>query len=969
MKDAQPLLYLASQSPRRREILTDMRVPFRVVGSSYEERLKQKVLPTELALEHAEGKARQGQVPEKARFVMGADTVVVCAGRILGKPRDEKAAVAMIQLLSGQLNEVITGVALLDRETGILTRAAAHSWVAIKKMNHEECLNYVHSSHPYDKAGGYAIQGKPRIARRIRGSYSNIVGCPRELVRRLLKQAGFFCFVGLLWAHTASAQTLYLGDSPQDTANGLCVGSHCDGRSGSPCDDENNKFSQACRNHDGVSAQGTGSGESARVRSAHTEASLVSEYTAVQPGKLVRVALRLQTDPDWHTYWSNSGDSGLATSLHWTLPEGFSAGPIQWPYPSLIRQDPLVTYGYHGEVWLFTTLQVPEHLNIGSRVILHAKADWLECEVPCLPGRANLSLELVVGSESNGSPEWQNGAAAFLAKIPKAVPGVFLTFEQSADALILKSNLLADEAYFFAHDGELFEHAALQGLSRDESGMVLKVQRSRLKPGLLQTLTGVLVVTAGGQKQAYEVNLTEKTELKPVPVPVWEAAPVPEPALEKKEASIQPKTLVVKPLERLSLAAALFFAFLGGLILNLMPCVLPVLSLKILGFVTQRGDAKQLRAHGLIWTLGVLVSFWLLSGIMLALRWGGSSLGWGFQLQAPGMVAALAVIFLLLTLNMAGFFEVGLLLTRYGGKVLKSGEKNGQAFAAGVLAVVAATPCTAPFMGAAMGYALTQPVPVVLAIFTSLGLGMAFPFLVLAFAPGGLKFLPKPGSWMNTFKKILALPLGLTVVWLLWVLVIQVSHPVLVGILAALALTAFSALQYGRLHPSALTGDPSARRKSRCFLALLSAGVGLTIGMASQGSLVSEGPGPLSRGLAPSEQSGVQWQVFSREEIDRLVQEGKPVFIDFTARWCLSCQVNDRLVFQTQEVADAFQARGIHAFKADWTSKDVLIAKALANYGRASVPLYVFYDGKSRTPRFLPEVLTVHLVLKALKES
>jgi MAF protein len=930
MKTPKNLLYLASQSPRRREILTHMKVLFQVVGSSYEERLKQTVLPHELALEHAEGKARNAQVPRKARFVMGADTVVACAGRILGKPRDEKAAVAMIQLLSGRLNEVVTGIALLDRETGILTRAASHSLVSIKKMDAEQCLNYVRSSHPYDKAGGYAIQGQPRIARRVRGSYSNIVGFPRELVRKLLKQAGFFGIALVLI--------------------------------------------QACLQAPAAAA------ESVKVRSEHTEVSLISEFTAVQPGKPLRVALKLKSDPDWHTYWINSGDSGLATSIRWILPEGFSAGPIEWPYPSVIRQDPLVTYGYHGETWLFTTLQVPGSLTPGSKVVVRAEADWLECEIPCLPGQAELSLDLNVQAAAQVSPAWQQGATQFLGQLPQAAPAGYLAFEQNDKILILKSNLLAQDAYFFPYDGELLDHAAPQILRTGESMLTLEIQRSRLKPGLVERLAGVLVLTAKGQKQAYEVNLTDKDVLRPVyAVPptkpsalqtkptlketpqlsrVQELAAAPQSVVQSKPFAIQ------EPQKPISLMLALAFAFLGGLILNLMPCVLPVLSLKILGFVTQRGHPGELRAHGLIWTLGVLVSFWLLSGILLALRWGGSSLGWGFQLQSPGMVAALAVVFLLLTLNLAGFFEVGLLLTRFGGRSSKSGEKNGQAFAAGVLAVVAATPCTAPFMGAAMGYALTQPVAVVFAIFTSLGLGMAFPFLVLAFVPGGLKFLPKPGPWMNTFKKVLALPLGLTVVWLLWVLAVQVEVSARLWSAGFLLAAALAAISYGRVHPSALAGVPAARRKSGLFLILLILAAALTVWSAERGVKIQ----PESDGIKATT-PGVPWRVYAREEADRLVREGRPVFINFTARWCLSCQVNDRLVFRSREVADAFRARGIQAFKADWTSKDAVIAQALAGYGRASVPLYVFYNGQSKNPRFLPEVLTTRLVLEALEEK
>jgi len=915
-------LYLASQSPRRHEILTRMKIPFHVAASDYQERLKQKVLPSELALEHAEGKARQARVPKNARFVMGADTVVACAGRILGKPRDEKAAVAMIQLLAGRVNEVVTGIALLDRETGILTRAASHSWVSIQKMNVKQCADYVRSSHPYDKAGGYAIQGKPRIARRVRGSYSNIVGFPRELVRKLLKQAGFF--LGVIFLLSA----------------GL--------------------------------SQSAEAAESARVRSEHTEASLISEWTAAVPGQPLRVALRLRMDPKWHTYWINSGDSGLATALQWNLPEGFSAGLIEWPYPDAIRQDPLVTYGYHGEVWLFTTLQVPSGLNLGDKVTLRVKADWLECEVPCIPGQAELSLELKTAASAEISAEWQEGAADFLTKLPQPAPSGLFTFEQREDFLMLTGSLSASEAYFFPYDGELFEHAAPQLLKREEGGFTLKLQRSRLRPGLAQSLDGVLLIKTSDQKQAYVLNLTEESRPQPLvsrPVDLQaESQPILDeaPQDQKRIAPAEPPEMIkAREAERkpLALLPALAFAFLGGLILNLMPCVLPVLSLKILGFVTQRGHPGELRAHGLIWTLGVLVSFWLLSGLMLALRWGGSSLGWGFQLQAPGMVAALAVVFLLLTLNMAGFFEVGLLLTRFAGKTSKTGEKNGQAFAAGVLAVVAATPCTAPFMGAAMGYALTQPVPVVFAVFTFLGLGMAFPFLLLAFAPGGLKFLPKPGPWMNTFKKILSLPLGLTVLWLVWVLSGQLEPAALGWTAGFLLAAALSAILYGRVHPFALAGDTGARWKSRFFLLLLVCAVALTVGSAVKG-LQAQPSGQ----MLPAKQ-GVAWRTFAREETERLAADGKPVFINFTARWCLSCQVNDRLVFQTQEVADAFLARGIQAFKADWTSRDTEIARALAAYGRASVPLYVFYDGKKTAPKFLPEVLTPKLVMEALEES
>ncbi len=908
------LLYLASQSPRRRQLLTRMGVPFRVVPSRYEERLRQGVDPAVLALEHAEGKARHAVLPRGARFVLGADTVVACAGRLLGKPRNERDALAMIRFLAGRKNEVITGLALLDLQTGILTRSASRSIVKIKKMNASERLAYVRSAaHPYDKAGGYAIQGSPRIARRVSGSYSNIIGFPRELMRRLLKQAGLF-LLGLFLIQAGPETVL------ADTMAGP-------------------------------------------VRSAHTEAALVSETNGIQPGGMLRVALRLRMDPQWHTYWINPGDSGLGTSLRWTLPESFSAGSIQWPFPEIIRRPPLATYGYENEVWLFTEITAPAYLKTGENILIRVRADWLECAEPCLPGRAEFSLELPVLEQPAANPAWDQGALPFLARLPQPLPPEVFSFEQTEGALILKisprlfpSPQAVEDAYFFPWDSELIEHAAPQTLTQTPAAYSLEIPRSRLKPGLVEELAGVLVLTIDGKKQAYEVSLTEKDLLQDIK-PQASVVAIHELPL-RDDAKKIPFAASVRA-KSTSFWVVLAFAFLGGLILNLMPCVLPVLSLKILGFVSQRHEPEKLRTHGLIWTGGVLVSFWLLSAAMLVLRWGGSSLGWGFQLQSPVIVTALLLIFALLTLNLAGFFEVGLLLTRFGGTARP--EKNGQAFAAGVLAVAAATPCAAPFMGAAIGYALTQPVPVVFAVFTFLGLGMAFPFLLLSFVPRALGFLPKPGPWMNTFKKVLALPLGLTTVWLGWVLAVQVDAAALKWIFGAILSCAAAAILYGRFQHAGYRGKAGAHRLSGMALAALVAGAAATLWLAHQ----TARPQP----AAAKETGGIAWKTFSREEVSRLVQEGRPVFIDFTARWCLSCQVNDRLVFQTPRVAQAFQEKGISVFKADWTSKDTAIAEALAGYGRASVPLYVLYDGKNPAPRFLPEVLTPGLVIEALEKD
>lgn len=894
---SRPVLYLASQSPRRRDILTRMKVPFHVVPSNYREYLRQNTAPGALALEHAEGKARRAVVPAKARFVMGADTVVACAGRLLGKPANEKEALAMIRLLSGRTNEVVTGIALLDLKTGIMTRAAACSYVKIKKMNAAQQKAYVRNSHPYDKAGGYAIQGGPRIARRIRGSYSNIVGFPRELVRKLLKQAGFFLLVlGLLQSGTTAVRADILA-GPE--------------------------------------------------RSEHTEASLIPETNGIAPGQKLRVALRLRMDEHWHTYWLNSGDSGLATTIRWTLPEGFEAGPIQWPWPQIIRQPPLATYGYENEIWLFSDIQAPAVIDSGQNIVLKARVNWLECEVPCLPGQARFSLDLPVVDDPAANPVWDKGAADFLNRLPLPAPEASVSAEQTQNRinvffdlhrLGLPEEAALKQAYFFPDDSEWIEHAALQSLEKTSPGQYrLTLERSRLRPELLENLSGYLWIETGSVTQAYSVRTA--------------------PALSESSA---PESPAVNPLPQnpggLGLLAALIFAFLGGLILNLMPCVLPVLSLKLLSFASHRDEAAALRRHSLVWTLGVLVSFWILCVLMLALRWGGSSLGWGFHLQSPVIVTALLLIFLLLTLNLSGFFEIGLLLTRFSGPSGK-GHKVSEAFFSGVLVVVAATPCTAPFMGAAIGYSLAQPLPVVLAVFSFLGLGMAFPFLALSFIPGGIRFLPRPGAWMNTLKKVLSVPLALTVLWLAWVLAVQIDGVSLAAVFGFAAFAGISAVVYGRTQTG--RGAPWLRPVSLGLIIIFSAA-------ALAGASRAAKPGFEKQ---PVKTEGVEWQTYSREALEAARSAGSPVFINFTARWCLSCQANDRLVFRSPKIGEAFKQRGIQAFKADWTLKDREITEALDSYGRASVPLYVYYHGQAQEPEIWPELLTIGFVLDQLKKD
>jgi thiol:disulfide interchange protein DsbD len=407
----------------------------------------------------------------------------------------------------------------------------------------------------------------------------------------------------------------------------------------------------------------------------------------------------------------------------------------------------------------------------------------------------------------------------------------------------------------------------------------------------------------------------------------------------------------------ISLWQALLFAFLGGIILNLMPCVLPVLSLKIMGFVNQaQEEGRSPLAHGLVFTLGVLVSFWSLVGLLLGLQAGGQQLGWGFQLQSPVFLIVLSTFMFLFGLNMLGVFEIGTSLTRVNTSRLTGGW--GGSFFSGVLATVVATPCTAPFMGSALGFSLTQPPHISLLIFTFLGLGMAAPYLVLSASPALLRFVPKPGPWMETLKQVMGFLLLGTVVWLMWVLGVQAGTHAVTALAGALLLISIGAWVIGRW--GSLSAAASRRTVAYLVAILLIAG-----GVATAVLGVRMGSPSVSE---TARQGSIAWQPFSPEKLAELRAADKPVFIDFTAAWCLSCQVNEQVAFSSEEVQRKFSQLGIVPLKADWTSRDGAITRALAEHGRNSVPLYVLYGTGDQPPIILPEILSPGIVLDALKQ-
>jgi thiol:disulfide interchange protein len=670
----------------------------------------------------------------------------------------------------------------------------------------------------------------------------------------------------------------------------------------------------------------------APASSKNVKASLLSESASLRPGQPVTLGLRLSMADGWHTYWKNPADSGLPTKLKWSLPEGFAAGEIAWPHPERISAPPLMSYGYEDEVVLPVVVTVPAGLPVGQPVRLSARADWLECKEICLPGKADLELTLPVAADAPPPSEHAPLFAASRARMPgdAAAWKVRALAAPGRHVLAFAAPAAPKDVYFFSDVPQVVEYAAPQKLAKTADGYTLELTPAGNGPKA-ERLTGVLVAEGSGQPVAVAIDAA----LEPVA-----SVPAGTPVGGAPSGLLRP----------------LLFAFLGGLILNLMPCVLPVLSLKVMGFVRQAGETRVFR-HGLAFTAGVLASFWAVAGLLLVLRAGGERIGWGFQLQSPSFVAVLAVLFLLIALNLLGVFEVGMSLVGAGNAV-QGRTGLASSFWSGLLATVVATPCTAPFMGSALGFALSQPPAFAMLVFTSLGLGMAAPYLLLSASPRLLRFVPKPGAWMETFKELMAVPMLATVVFLCWLLGQQTGVDGMAWLLAALIPVGFGAWLYGRATRAAGGARPRLVPVAGAA-ALVIAGLALAVTRAA----VPVAAAARAAGTADA----LGWEPFSIERRDALLAEGKPVFIDFTAAWCLSCQVNERVALETPAVRERMRAHGVALLKADWTLRDERISEALTSYGREGVPLYVLY-GRERgaAPVLLPEVLTPGIVLGAL---
>jgi thiol:disulfide interchange protein DsbD len=688
-------------------------------------------------------------------------------------------------------------------------------------------------------------------------------------------------------------------------------------------------------------------GESAAIVTDNVTARLVAERAEVSPGDTVDLALIFDIRAGWHTYWRNPGDSGEPPRLAWQLPDGVTTGPLRWPYPALIRVGPLANYGYSGRVEHLVELQVPEDWPPGTPIDIAADASWLVCETHCIPeqGRFQLRLAASASASDEANAAWSETFSQARGRLPK--PGVIDgTLVRSPDALQLglpvgQLPAKPDQVSFFADEWGLIEHAAPQPWQVDGERLVM-----RLSAGAAAATTaasGLLVVEANGATQAYRVDASAGGS----------RATAMSPALAGIDGD--------DGAPNLGLPLALALALLGGLVLNLMPCVFPVLAIKALGLAQQTGRPLSHRAlHGLAYTGGVLAFFSLIAVVLLAMRAGGAAVGWGFQLQSPAFVALMAYLFLVLGLGLAGAATLGTRLMGLGSG-LNADRGHAGAFVTGGLAALVAAPCTAPFMGAALGYAATLAWPLALAIMLTLGLGLALPFLLLTLLPALARRLPRPGPWMEHLKQLFAFPMFATAAWLVWVLSVQTGPTGVATVLSGMVLLAFGLWLFERTRHA---GPAWRRGGGAAASAALLLAVGLGIG--TERLAATDTPALADRSLAAPTDRGPTISVYSPERLAEARGAGRPVFVNMTAAWCITCLVNERVALSSEVIGRLFAEQDILYLKGDWTKRDPQITDYLAGFGRNGVPIYVYYPPGGE-PRVLPQLLTESIVLAALR--
>lgn len=670
------------------------------------------------------------------------------------------------------------------------------------------------------------------------------------------------------------------------------------------------------------------------VNTGHVTAELVAESPAVPAGGEVYIGVRLEHAPHWHTYWQYPGDSGLPTKFKWTLPPGWKVGEPIWPLPERIPLPPLVNYGYAGETLIVFRAEAPA--NASGSAEFKVDASWLVCKEECIPEKASLSLSLPIGPAPAGKGPLARVFETVRREAPQPLPsGAFQSLKVEGKRLGLQldddpSWIRGRKLDLFPLESQLIKGDTPPKKENQKGDVTLWMAKAEPFSSTAKAFRGVLVLSEKGKRESFLVEAPLVAQGEGAVAPAGTTPAPTNPA---------PGTPAVAPVqaEAASLWLSALFAFLGGVLLNLMPCVFPVLGIKVMALVSQSdGNRWHARKHGKVYTLGVLVSFWALTAILLGLRSAGQAVGWGFQLQQPGFVLLLVFLFTLISANLLGAFEFGGRWVGLGSNLAGRDGYSGSFFT-GMLAVVVATPCTAPFMGTAIGVVLAQPAWAVFAVFTALALGLAFPFLVLAYQPALLRALPRPGVWMENLKEFFAFPMAATVLWLLWVLGQQKGLDAAIVAAGAVLLLCMGFWAWHRFPGRA------AHAGAGLMFALSAAtafGV-FSMPTATAGRLAAEGP----------------WTAYSEAALSEARAAG-PVFVDFTAAWCLTCQVNKAVVLDKESTQAFFKEKGIRLLLADWTNSDPVITAALEKQGRIGVPLYLAYLPGEEKPRVLPQILT-----------
>ena len=689
-------------------------------------------------------------------------------------------------------------------------------------------------------------------------------------------------------------------------------------------------------------------------RTERIEAELVAMSAWAAPGSTAVVAVKQTIQPGWHTYWRNPGDSGGATTLTWTLPQGVRAGDIVWPLPERQRIAGLMNYGYSGEVWLPVTIEVPASARAGSVLPLTVKAAFFVCSAEmCVPEDLTLRLDLPV-REGAAPLDRRHGAAitAVLEQAPRpAGLEARIALEDGVLTLSAAGGPLAGRdpgpSYFFPFTGGVIDHPAAQTGAWGPQGLTLALSPGgeTRAAGLAGPVEGVLVTAHGAWDIRAEAGapLAGTSGSGTLAAAADGAPDAPGPASGTSPALF---------------AQALLFAILGGLILNLMPCVFPILAMKAASLAASAHDPRHARRDGLAFLAGVLTTFLLLAGGLLALRATGEAVGWGFQLQSPPVTAGLALLILAVALNLSGIFHVGGGLQGAGAGPLSRLPGGLGAFFTGALAVIVAAPCTAPFMAFALGAALVMPWPMALLVFLGLGLGLALPFVAVSLSPGLLAKLPRPGPWMERLKNLLAFPMYATALWLAWVFSRQTGAEALGLLFAAGLLLALGAWLIGC--------GQTERGFGRRGVFHLTAGVAALLLASAALILAARAPAEAAGSAAAVEGAGPTSAPWSTAAVEAALAEGRPVLVNFTADWCVTCKINERTSLSTTGVKAAIEGSNAVYLVGDWTRRDDAITAELQRHGRSGVPLYLLYSPGSAEPRVLPQLLTEGVVVEAL---